>query len=77
MKDWSKLFEQYVKASYRYYELYEETGMSDFQFDMLCKELADHYDEWEHPDKGLADVEALRCGTGYQMMYNFPEWAKK
>lgn len=75
--DYNTKFEQYVKASYRYYEAYEDTGISDSEFDYLCRDLLEHWEEVTHPDKHLADEAALSAGTGFQMMWKFPEWAKQ
>lgn len=79
MTDYNKKFEDYVKASYIYYESTDEFAeplMSDYSFDLLCAELLNNWDKVTHPDKHLADEAALAAGTGYQMTFKFPDWAK-
>ncbi len=70
------LFERYVKHSYRYYQL-DDAVISDQEFDAICRELLPIFDKVTHPDRHLTDEAALSCGTGYQMTYKWPEWAKE
>lgn len=67
------LFEQYVEHSYRYYGLDEPT-IPDSLFDKICRDLLAVWDQVDHPDKALTDADALEAGTGYQMLFKWPEW---
>lgn len=69
----NSLFEQYVYHSYLYYQL-NDPEWADWAFDKLCRELADAFDEVTHPDKHLTDIPALKAGTGFQMMFKWPQW---
>lgn len=61
-------FSIYLMSCYLYYE--EDVHvLSDTQFDNLCKELLDHWDEFEHPHKHLITTEDLKAGTGYAIKY--------
>lgn len=62
----------YLMASYLYYEL-DISPMSDSEYDEVCKRLL----KWKkyvkhHPHYELLEDEALRAGTGYQLVGNFP-----
>lgn len=70
------LFIEYVRHSYKYYQLDEPT-ITDAQFDRMCVELLRVFKDVTHPDKHLTDEDALRAGTGFQMMFKWPEWAKE
>jgi hypothetical protein len=66
MKVSDKVF-KYLKASYQYYIKYEDTGMSDYEYDMLCKWLYDNFDSLSEEDQSVLDKDALKAGTGYQI----------
>jgi hypothetical protein len=66
MKVSDKVF-KYLKASYQYYIRYEDTGMSDYEYDMLCQWLYDNFDSLSEEDQSVLDEDALKAGTGYQI----------
>lgn len=57
----------YLKASYQYYILFEDTDMSDHEFDMLCRKLYTNWDSLSESDKELLDKDSLQAGTGYNI----------
>ncbi len=69
----NRLFEQYVEHSYRYYGL-DDPSIPDAVYDQICRDLYRVWDNVTHPDKHLTNYDALEAGTGYQMMFNWPEW---
>tara|TARA_R110000772_G_scaffold121664_2_gene227927 strand:- start:440 stop:679 length:240 start_codon:yes stop_codon:yes gene_type:complete len=69
LNNYSEWFDKYLMSSYKYYVTFEETGMSDHQFDMLCKDLLGAWDTFEHPLKHLVDKDLLRCGSGFSIQY--------
>lgn len=60
-------FDRWLEASYKYYITYEDTGMSDAQYDQLSRRLLDSWDLWKHPYKHLTSQEDLNCGSGYRI----------
>jgi len=62
----------YLEHSCRYYEL-DAPVISDAAFDALCAALLEQWDEVTHRYKHLADMSALRAGTGFQMSHRFPQ----
>lgn len=61
-------FVRYLMSSYLYYEEHQ-TVLEDSEFDAICKELCDHWDEVTHPHKHLTTKEDLEAGTGYAIKY--------
>jgi len=59
-----KLISMYLNASYKYYVLAEETGLSDMEFDYICQELYESYESLTDADKALVSKDSLRAGTG-------------
>ena len=59
----------YLMHSYIYYEL-NDSIITDYEYDELCKELKDKWEDIKHYHKHLVDVTALGAGTGYQVKYN-------
>ena len=56
---------KYLNASYKYYCNDEETGMSDCEYDTLCRELLEQWDSLNYVDKAFLDKAMLAAGTGY------------
>ncbi len=69
MMDWEAYFERYLECSYKYYVTFEETYCTDARFDLMCKELLECWDEWEHKYKHLIDKDLLRCGSGFSIQW--------
>jgi len=66
--------ERFLMASYLYYILYEETPMTDYEFDMLCSEMLSKWDNIQHRYKYLVTPEMLICGTGHNLRKeDYPE----
>jgi len=63
----NKLINMYFNASYKYYVLAEETGISDMEFDYICKELYDSYESLTDSDRALVSKDSLRAGTGFDI----------
>lgn len=61
-------FVQYLMASYLYY-VENRSILSDTEFDQLCKELLDAWDQIDHRHKHLTTKEDLEAGTGYAIQY--------
>lgn len=70
------LFEDYVYHSFLYYEC-DQPRISDSTFDSLCRQLLTMWPEVTHPDKKLADENALQAGTGHQIAGRWPAWVKQ
>lgn len=76
--NYQELFEQWLKASYKYYILYTDTGWEDYHYDYVSKILLDNWDSWNHEYKWIVEKEDLACGSGYKIAKEiYPEWAKK
>ncbi|AWH32219.1 hypothetical protein [Stenotrophomonas sp. SAU14A_NAIMI4_8] len=75
MRSPNELFESYVEHSYRYYQL-DEPVIPDSHFDLMCVDLLKVFGEVTHPDKRLTSEDALQAGTGFQMMFKWPQWVK-
>lgn len=71
----NQLFEEYVYHSFLYYQV-SESKIPDSVFDSYCRQLLEQWKDVTHPDRGLADDEALRAGTGFQMADKWPKWVK-
>ena len=62
------LIPKYLIHSYLYYE--QDTNLiTDEEFNAICKELLDNFDEIEHPHKHLLDKESLKANTGFTIKY--------
>ena len=62
------LIPKYLIHSYLYYE--QDTNLiTDEEFNAICKELLDNFDEIEHPHKHLLDKESLKANTGFTIQY--------
>ena len=59
----------YLMHSYLYYEI-NDSIITDYEYDEICRELKDKWDNITHYHKHLIDVDALGAGTGYQIKYN-------
>lgn len=51
-------------ASYLYYH-FDISPIDDTEFDSLCKELLENWDNTNHRHKHLIDKKDLEAGTGY------------
>lgn len=62
----------YLSLSYAYYEL-DESLVTDWTYDRLCRMLDQRWDEIEHRHKHLIDRASLSAGTGFALPYRtFP-----
>lgn len=62
----------YLMASVAYYH-WNESWIPDEDYDMLCFELYQKFEELNHPHKHLLDKEALLAGTGFHIkQYDYP-----
>ena len=59
----------YLMHSFIYYEI-NDSIITDYEYDEICRELKDKWDDVTHYHKHLIDVNALGAGTGYQVKYN-------
>lgn len=70
--DWSRplswKFSIYMVTSYLYYCL-NRSVISDHDYDRLCRELGDGYDDFDHQHKHLVDRDQFLAGTGYAIKY--------
>ena len=64
---YDKIFYKFLAASYLYYILGEQPPWTDTEYDMWCRELLDHWDEWDHAHKQLIEKGDLRAGTLYAL----------
>jgi len=44
--------------------------IEDIEYDELCRELKEKWDNVEHYHKHLIDKQSLGAGTGYELQYN-------
>ena len=58
---------KYFTASYQYYIAYDDTGMLDFEYDMLCKHLYDNFDSLTPDEQSVLSRESLSAGTGFDI----------
>jgi hypothetical protein len=58
---------RYFTASYQYYVAYEDTGMSDYEYDILCKHLYDNFDLLTPDEQSVLSKESLSAGTGFDI----------
>ena len=61
-------FSIYMVTSFLYYQR-SKSVITDSDFDRLCVELYENYDDFEHQHKHLVDRGQLRAGTGYDIAY--------
>jgi hypothetical protein len=61
-------FVRYLLSSYLYY-VEGRSILTDSEFDALCKELLERWDEVTHRHKHLTSREDLEAGTGYAIQY--------
>lgn len=70
--DWSKplgyKLQIYLLTSYLYYEMCRSV-ITDHEFDRLCKELAEGWDDFEHQHKYCTDRGSMVAATGYANHY--------
>lgn len=63
------LYTRYLMSSYLYYNDFPVLPYSDCQFDWICRELLERWDEVDHYHKYLCDEETLRAGTGFNIKF--------
>lgn len=61
---------KYLDASYKYYIQYTDTGMTDYEYDMLCKWLYSNYDSLTEEEQMMVNKDSLMAGTGYDIKLN-------
>ena len=63
---------QWLMASYLYYVAFEESPLTDAEFDEHTKELLENYDDWDiHKD--LITKDMLVAGTAYNLrLHDYP-----
>lgn len=70
--DWNKSLgyklQIYLVTSYLYYNLCRSV-ITDHEFDRLCKELAEGWEDFEHQHKHCTDRESMVAATGYANQY--------
>lgn len=64
----NKLLVHYLMSSYIYYEL-NDSVYSDHQYDQICRELLNRWDDVDHMHKHLVTKSHLEAGTGYDIKY--------
>ena len=67
-KNPNMLIPYYLMFSYLYYEK-DIILIDDGEFDQMCKNLYDKYDDLEHMHKNLVSKGDLTAGTGYGIKY--------
>jgi len=60
---------KYLVASFLYYHC-DFSIMTDDEYDAICKELLDNFDDIEHPHLHLLDKEVLQAGSGFHLRYD-------
>ena len=58
----------YLMYSYAYYKE-NESLISDTEYDDICKQIIDKWDNITHWHKSLLTLDALKAGTGYDIEY--------
>ena len=59
----------YLMHSYLYYVM-NEPIIDDMEYDEICRELKEKWDNVNHYHKHLIDKQSLGAGTGYELQYN-------
>ncbi len=65
--DFTKAFQDYLRASYVYYILEEESIFNDSYYDYLCRYLLTGLDKIDKVYEKLVCEDSLRCGSGYHI----------
>ena len=58
----------YLMYSYAYYKE-NESLISDTEYDNICKQIIEKWDNITHLHKSLLTLDALKAGTGYDIEY--------
>ena len=58
----------YLMYSYAYYKE-NESLISDTEYDNICKQIIEKWDNITHWHKSLLTLDALKAGTGYDIKY--------
>lgn len=58
----------YLMYSYAYYKE-NESLIPDTEYDDICKQIIDKWDNITHWHKSLLTLDALKAGTGYDIEY--------
>lgn len=64
--DIKRLVPFYLMTGYLYYQL-DESVISDHDFDFICRRLLKEWNTFEHPQKHLITIEALKAGTAFHL----------
>ena len=56
----------YLMASYLYY-LKDISLLQDHEYDLVCKEILERWDNIDHSHKELISKDDLRAGTGFSL----------
>lgn len=64
----NRKFIEYLMASYLYY-ICDLAVLTDSQYDQLCHDLLEGWDEITHRHKSLVTKEDLKAGTGFAIKY--------
>lgn len=67
MHNYAEELDRWLEASYLYYIKFEDTHMSDCEFDELSKRLLDHWDEFDHYMKEKVGQDAMKCGSCFHL----------
>lgn len=67
---------EYLLHSYLYYIL-DQPVIPDEEYDKICKDLYEKWDEINHLHKHLVSKDDLKAGTGYSLtIYDYPKNVK-
>ena len=58
----------YLMFSYAYYQE-NESLISDAEYDQICNDLITNWNDITHWHKRLINLESLKAGTGYDIVY--------
>ena len=62
------LVQYYLMYSYAYYKE-NESLIPDTEYDDICKQIIEKWDNITHWHKSLLTLDALKAGTGYNIEY--------
>lgn len=64
----NQLIPYYLMSCYLYYKKNEQV-LTDKEFDDLCRELYEKWEQLDHPHKKLINKELLLANTGYSIIF--------
>ena len=72
-----KLIDDYLVSSVAYYLDYEDTHLTDHEFDMICRNLCDNYEDIPDDLKRFVNEDDLLAGTGFMVTRkDLEEWMR-